>query len=192
MSKYRNYEEIKARLEENVKYYDARIKAWQQVERATKKDGSDFKVFSKNFNGAETGKYYPIEDYSNPYLTVAFEDENGRYTTDQMSLKADKHLTEQANIPEHNDEREVRYSYGYPVEILTVEETWTAIQNLIQKYKHWKAEAERELAESKAHFEKIDALLDEVNNTLKEISPGDLSSTARYAFREYITNNIRW
>lgn len=192
MSKYRNYEEIKANLEASVKYYDARVKAWQQVERVTKKDGSDFKVFSKNFNGAETGQYYPIEDYSNPYLTVAFEDENGRYATDHMSLKADKHLTEQANIPEHNDEREVRYAYGHPIEILTVEETWTAIQNMIQKYEHWKAEAERELAESQAQFEKIDALLEEINNTRKGISPGELSSHARYVFKDYITDNIRW
>ena len=42
-------EDIKAKIKRAIDYYETRIEAWQNVKRVHKKDGSDFKVLSKNF-----------------------------------------------------------------------------------------------------------------------------------------------
>lgn len=52
-----NKEQIRAKLEKYISEYKAKIELWQHVERITKKDGTDFQNFCKNFSNAkiETG-----------------------------------------------------------------------------------------------------------------------------------------
>ena len=39
------------RLEKNIKNYEARIEAWQKVKRVYKKDGTNYKNITQNFEG---------------------------------------------------------------------------------------------------------------------------------------------
>ena len=70
MDKIRNYEDVRREVQDTINYYDGLIKMWEAVSFPTKKDGSPFKVLSKNFEGAKIGAYVPVEDWSSPYLTV--------------------------------------------------------------------------------------------------------------------------
>lgn len=53
---------IKKELENNLERYDLLLNAWESVSFATKKDGTPFKVMSKNFGGA-TYKKEAFADY---------------------------------------------------------------------------------------------------------------------------------
>lgn len=52
-----NKEEIRTKLEKYISEYQVKIELWQRVERITKKDGTDFQNFGKNFTNSriETG-----------------------------------------------------------------------------------------------------------------------------------------
>ena len=192
MNTYRSYEEIKQDLEMTVKWYEVRIAAWENVKIVTKKDGTPFKVYSKNFDGADIEKYTPVEDYANPYLTVCFRDERGRWESDQFPLDIGSgYLT--AGLPEENEEREVRVTaWGNSHAIATPAEAGIMLKNLIKKYRENKAEAERELEMSKAYFDKVEAKCEEIRGILKEIKGERLSSHFVYDLEDYIGNTTRF
>lgn len=52
MSNYKNLEDIEKEFKKRIDNHAALLEAWEKVERVTKKDGSDFKALSKNFNNA--------------------------------------------------------------------------------------------------------------------------------------------
>jgi len=191
MTTYRNYDEVKKDLQENIEYYNARITAWEAVRIVTKKDGTPFKVYSKNFAGAEIGRYTPVEDYANPYLTVYFK-VAGRYESDQLELTYNNRGLDEG-LPEENPEREERFSaWGTKHYIVTPEEARVKIDNLIARYKEHKAEAERELNESKEYFDKVNAKCEEIRDILTEIKGDRLSSHLVYVLEDYIKDKVRF
>lgn len=82
MEMIRNSKEVVERVERSVAYYDCRIKAWQNVKRVYKKDGSDFANFNKNFTGGKVENQYGTE-----HFYIHFRDENGRYMEDWIDAK---------------------------------------------------------------------------------------------------------
>ena len=191
MGTFRNYEEVKKDLQETISYYDDRIKAWESVQIVTKKDGTPFKVYSKNFAGAEIGKYYPVEDYANPYLSVHFK-HNGRYEWDQIELVYDGRALDDG-LPEENPEREERISaWGVKRNIVTPAEAMTKVNNLISRYKDYKAEAEHELEHSKEYFDQIDAKCEEIRAILTGIKGDRMSSHIVYVLEDYIRDKTRF
>ena len=113
MSNIRNYEDVRKKIQENIWYYEGKIKMWEAVKFPTKKDGTPFKVLSKNFEGAQIGAYHVVEGWANPYLTVyGYVKKYGNsdnaynyYESDHMEIHVSKYND---RIPAHNDEREVR------------------------------------------------------------------------------------
>lgn len=82
MEMIRNSKEVVERIERSVAYYDCRVKAWQNVKRVYKKDGSDFANFNKNFTGGK------VEDhYGSSKFYIHFRDEDGRYMEDWIDAK---------------------------------------------------------------------------------------------------------
>ena len=53
MSNYYNLEGIKTELNKRLSYEKSILKAWENVTFPTKKDGTQFKAMSKNFDGAK-------------------------------------------------------------------------------------------------------------------------------------------
>ena len=64
-------EKIKMDLEKDIADNKSKVEAWKKVTYPTKKDGSAFKIMSKNFDGATYGKrdYYS----NNLYLKTTIE-----------------------------------------------------------------------------------------------------------------------
>ena len=73
--------DVVSRCRESVNYYADRIAAWENVKRITKKDGSDFQAFNRNFSGGAVEYYY----YKNAFC-VHFLDSARRYQTDDLDI----------------------------------------------------------------------------------------------------------
>lgn len=187
MERIRNFEDVKNRLQESINYYDCRIKAWEAVTFPTKKDGTPFKVFSKNFDGADIGKYYPVEDAAHPYLTVYAEEKqiggNTRYISDHLQIYMDRYND---RLPQHNPERTIISWCGIPIEQLTLDEIKTEIQALISRYKGYKKRAEYQLSIAGDVFEQVNNALDGVRTVFRENNLR--STTLGYALENYIEN----
>lgn len=190
MSNINNYEDIRKNIQETIWYYDGRIKMWEAVKFPTKKDGTPFKVLSKNFDGAQIGAYHVVEGWANPYLTVNgyvkrygnSGDAYDYYDSDHMEIHVTKYND---RLPAHNDEREVRRNeWGTDIEIMTLDEIKSEIQNRIEMFKRHKAEAEEALAMSEEKFLAVQAKLMEI----KEIVYGkDIKcSSLEFALQKYV------
>lgn len=86
MERIYNKENAKKKMEKSVSYYQVRIEAWEKVKRVYKKDGSNFKVLSKNFEGCTFYNEYslnkcginfydPFEGYTCDWITYSPETE---------------------------------------------------------------------------------------------------------------------
>lgn len=78
MSNYYNLDGIKTELNKRLSYEKSILKAWENVTFPTKKDGTPFKVMSKNFDGA---KMYHDDiawhDYEKKLKVGTFDNLNG-------------------------------------------------------------------------------------------------------------------
>ena len=83
-STYYRQEAIKAAIK-SAKYYEVRIKAWENVKRVFKKNGSDFKNINKCFENADVTTGNPHETR----IYIGFRDENNYYTRDYFIVKDD-------------------------------------------------------------------------------------------------------
>ena len=79
-----NINEIEKKYRSSVNSYKNAIVAWQNVKRATKKDGSDFANFGKNFVNATIRQEY---SWCNPTLEVGYRCGNGYYTYDTVEIE---------------------------------------------------------------------------------------------------------
>ena len=174
------YEDMRKGLESSIKWYDDRIKLWEAVKFPRKKDGTPFKVLSKNFDGAKIGAYYPVERWDNPYLTVRGY-VGGEWADDHIPIYMDKY---NERLPKHNDEREVRRSeFGYDVEVLTLEEIGSEIRHRIEDFGRHKAEAERALMVSEEKYNEVQSKLSEIRDI---ICSDDTPETLRYSLRDQV------
>lgn len=184
MDKIYNYEDIKNRLQESIEYYDTLVKLWESVEYPTKKDGTPFKVLSKNFENAYIGKYYPVEDWSNPYLTVYGRDDRGNFQEDHMSLVADKY---NKSVPEHNPDRETRTTgWGYTNEIMTLDEIKQTIKERVEMFKDCKDKTEKALAISEKKFKEVQQKVLELKDIIYSEEVEAVDSGLEYSLREYV------
>lgn len=115
-NRIRTAADIEQHIKESIAYYDTRINAWEAVRRLTKKDGSDFANFGKNFENARICAPYGLHNK----LVVNFRDERGRYTEDYIDLAE------------------------------SVSEQFEQIAETIERYQHWKEEAEKDLENAPA------------------------------------------
>ena len=184
----RNYEELKKKIEEDIRYYENRIELWKRVEIVTKKDGTPYKNFNQNFKNADVGKYYPVEDWANPYLTVAdhFRNSKGHWEwfDDHMEIYVIKY---NKRLPEHNEEREVRHWCGQPREVMTFDEIRSEIDHRIAELEEHKKQCEEDLARSEMVFAEAEKEVDKI----KEIISGEEGSSLKYGIKEYILESIK-
>ena len=98
---------------------EARLEAWKNVKIVTKKNGEHFQSFNKNFEGADIGKYYSVEDSLHPYLTISYHVEDN-YKSETSSIEIFYYLDE---LPD-TDERKKAYAQQFmrQTTVMTFEE----------------------------------------------------------------------
>lgn len=92
MSNYRNLKDIQNELNKRIRENEAKLELWNNVEFLTKKDGTAFKVMSKNFKNANyTTEPYHMRDCEN-ILRVHGRINNAYYDDEIRCYGAAKNL----------------------------------------------------------------------------------------------------
>ena len=99
MSNYYNLEGIKTKLNKRLSYEKSILQAWENVTFPTKKDGTPFKIMSKNFDGA---KMYHDDiawhDYEKKLKVGAFDDLNGYIDESISCYEKVKYITDKSML----------------------------------------------------------------------------------------------
>jgi hypothetical protein len=163
MDKIYNIEQAKEKMKKSAKYYEVRIKAWENVKRLYKKDGGEFAILGKNFSGAKiTTKPWNADD---KIIEVCFRDENGSWTTDYIGLYA----------TQYNDEAD------------TPEKVQNRINDLIEKYKSWYEKDKKGAEQIEKQIKAIIPLLDKINKTLDTAKQ---ETNTHYTIQGYIAQYL--
>lgn len=99
MSNYYNLDGIKTELEKRLSYEKSILQAWENVTFPTKKDGTPFKVMSKNF---ENAKFYnditAWHDYEKKLKVGAFDNLNGYIDESISCYEMVKYITDKSML----------------------------------------------------------------------------------------------
>ena len=157
MSRIYELQDAKNKLQNSVDYYAVRIAAWQSVKRLTKKDGGNFAILSKNFDGARF-----VSCYGSPYLRVSFKDERGAYNYDDICLNENVYL----HFPAADDPDKVAARIDYT----------------ISKYQENREKALKGLETIDGQIKSITPLLDSLKTAIKAAE----AVGNNYILRDYI------
>lgn len=162
MDRIYNIEDAKKKMEEKVKYYRCRVEAWEKVKRIKTKSGSDFKILSKNFEGAEV-----VWEYSSKYLRTWFKDEKGSWERDDIYLSKD--------------------SYRNKEELTTADELENAIKEQITKYKGWMERDQKGFEKIEKQLAALNPELEKLKKAIKEAE----ATNTHYVMGAYIKEYLR-
>lgn len=99
MSNYYNLDGIKTELEKRLSYEKSILKAWENVTFPTKKDGTPFKVMSKNFDGAKLYlDNFAWRDYEKKLKVNIFDDLNGYISEDINCYNQVKYISDKSKL----------------------------------------------------------------------------------------------
>lgn len=149
----------------------AKLAAWKAVERQTKKDTSDFKVFSKNFKNADIGVSFSDHSEIRVFYSYDYIDGYGnkRYTSNTDSIDL-RHCVEdwcRAGHEKPDDSRILKVSYLRDYFFNNVDETFMLIAERISYLKRHISETERLLT---IYENVVDTFVDTVHNAIKEVA----------------------
>lgn len=99
MSNYYNLDGIKTELNKRLSYEKSILQAWENVTFPTKKDGTPFKVLSKNF---ENAKFYnditAWHDYEKKLKVGIFDELNGYISEDINCYNQVKYISDKSRL----------------------------------------------------------------------------------------------
>lgn len=99
MSNYYNLEGIKTELNKRLSYEKSILQAWENVTFPTKKDGTPFKVMSKNFDGAKLYlDNFARRDYEKRLKVNTFDDLNGYISEDINCYNQVKYISDKSKL----------------------------------------------------------------------------------------------
>lgn len=99
MSNYYNLEGIKTELNKRLSYEKSILQAWENVTFPTKKDGTPFKVMSKNFDGAKLYlDNFAWRDYEKRLKVNTFDDLNGYISEDINCYNQVKYISDKSKL----------------------------------------------------------------------------------------------
>lgn len=99
MSNYYNLDGIKTGLEKRLSYEKSILKAWENVTFPTKKDGTPFKVMSKNFDGAKLYlDNFAWCNYEKRLKVNIFDDLNGYISEDINCYNQVKYISDKSKL----------------------------------------------------------------------------------------------
>lgn len=135
MSNYYNLDGIKTELEKRLSYEKSILKAWENVTFPTKKDGTPFKVMSKNFDGAKLYlDNFAWRDYEKRLKVNIFDDLNGYISEDINCYNQVKYISDKSKLEKVSNimpkEPMLEQMYVYDLEDIKEE-----IQKTINRHK---------------------------------------------------------
>lgn len=99
MSNYYNLDGIKTELNKRLSYEKSILKAWENVTFPTKKDGTPFKVMSKNFDGAKLYlDDFAWRDYEKRLKVNIFDDLNGYISENINCYNQVKYISDKSKL----------------------------------------------------------------------------------------------
>lgn len=135
MSNYYNLDGIKTELEKRLSYEKSILKAWENVTFPTKKDGTPFKVMSKNFDGAKLYlDNFAWRDYEKKLKVNTFDELNGYISEDINCYNQVKYISDKSKLEKVSNimpkEPMLEQMYVYDLEDIKEE-----IQKTINRHK---------------------------------------------------------
>lgn len=183
-----NKEQIRAKLEKFISEYKAKIEMWKHVERITKKDGSDFQNFCKNFSNAkiETGGIHDrdIVVFDHKIINSRMEWIEDKISTDLNVEDYVRFFSKQPDESRIIRERIIK-DYLY----LTPDETMQMIKRQIAIYQERITDYQEQLKLLDNAYDVIKGKTKELYDTLKAVT-GDLGmyhNSLYYALKEIIS-----
>lgn len=165
--------------------YEANLEAWRKVKRATKKDGSNFSAFSKNFTDCKINNAsYSMHGNDEKEINVYGYSPVCGYVSDSISLHESLSQYRKCEKAERKPENVKVYGgFCSDVYVFDVEDTEQAIKARIE----W---IENQITETKKSIETVSEKVkkaDELINQLGELIKDDFD---KYAIREYVEHNL--
>ena len=182
-----NKEEIRTKLEKYISEYQVKIELWQRVERITKKDGTDFQNFGKNFTNSriETGLIHDRD-------IVVFDHKiiGGRMEWIEDKISTDLNVEDYIKIFERQPEKDRIISetlikdYLY----LTPEESMQMIERQIAIYQERITDYQKQLKLLDNAYDVVMAKTKELFDILKEVTgdEGMYHNSLYYSLKEKI------
>ena len=135
MGNYYNLDGIKTELEKRLSYEKSILKAWENVTFPTKKDGTPFKVMSKNFDGAKLYlDNFAWRDYEKKLKVNTFDELNGYISEDINCYNQVKYISDKSKLEKVSNimpkEPMLEQMYVYDLEDIKEE-----IQKTINRHK---------------------------------------------------------
>ena len=183
MREYITKNDIEKSLERKERELTALITAYENIERKRKKDGADFKVFSKNFSNCNITKdEYSL--YTNVYKLIVYTRTIfGEIVDDDINLY--KHV-DMMTDNEIKHEPAPKEPYLKQIYLFDVDETEQAIKNRI-------VELEKNLDIVQNQLNNLDDDIEKLDELTKHIKKVVNDTTLGYIAREYIKNNsFQW
>ena len=173
-------EAIRKQFENYIKEYEVKIRLWSAVKRVTKKDGSDFQSFAKNFENAEIVRgricaddfEIRVADYS---VRIA-----GKWVEDAIDIKQ---IVEYSKIIPA-EEQIVKESFYKPYFYMTPAQVMECIQNTIETYKQKIKEYWDQLAKLDSLYDFVKVSVDNIMNKIK--AETESNSSLYYAMWDLI------
>lgn len=167
-----NKEQIRAKLEKYISEYKAKIELWQHVERITKKDGTGFQNFCKNFSNAkiETGGIHDrdIVVFDHKIINSRMEWIEDKISTD---LNVEDYVRFFSKQPEES--RIIRETIIKDYLYLTPDETMQMIKRQIAIYQERITDYQQQLELLDNAYDVIKGETKKLYDTLKAVT-GDL------------------
>lgn len=193
MADIRNFEELIRKFDDSIANYQGRIDALKKIEFPTKKDGTEFSQFSKNFTNCKIQTATCSINPHNKELTYYYRDSRNYHLDDYISLyeyidtmAKDDPRREKANPHESL----VRDSYS-----LTVQETKQKILDTIALFEGYKVEQIRLKEQAIADYEQIKAKVNELHELIRgykaPINDFSKSDSLYYAFCDLAEYGVR-
>lgn len=175
MSIYRK-EDIKAKLEKNLKDYQEKLAEWEKVERVKTKEGKDFKSLGKNFTNS-----CMVRDWQGLTLHTRNDEINAYIYTSKLK--------------DEDPRKEYAKSWIDTKVDMTADELEESIKDTIERYKDRIKSYERQLKDLDKLFDEAVKLVEPIKELLKnetEVFSNGYSypTTLCYALREYIQNAL--
>ena len=157
----RNLEEVKKELQTYIIETEAIMNLWKQVKRKTKKDGTDFAVFSKNFENATYGPdivgnmAVKVHGYAGCY----------RYVEDEIGIRV---VARYENTIKPDESRIINEPCLMPYFYLTVDEVFIKIAEKIKSCEDRIAEYRRQLEQAEEVFNAFQSAIQTALDGVKE------------------------
>lgn len=171
--------DIARTLESYISEYESKIQLWKKVKRVYKKDGSNFKVLSKNFENAKIqNKTY--SSYEDPEMIVSDWTQSAGYISDSIDLRE---LVKYSSLKPDED-RIIKVPYLEPYFFLTVDEIEKKIAATIKLYETHIEEYKKQLAICDKTYDQFKSAIDNALSDLRK-SAGN-NTSLYYMCRDYM------